>query len=121
MIFIYENGLLTQIGYTHRRLYFCRGMTIFMFEYSQPTVLDCQFKGVQNVLLYQNQPSGGDIENPSDIIPSSPINVGEDVKRKLRNHVERMNRRQKRLGVQRRRTDMFDKAISVHEKALTLV
>jgi len=84
------------------------------------TSSDCMLNGFESILLQYNQEYGGNIKDPALIISQMQAKVDTDVINKLRDGIDADNGTI-RINSHRRKADIFDKAIEVHERALSLL
>jgi hypothetical protein len=87
---------------------------------SAVTPYDCMLNGFKCILLQYNQEYGGTIKDPSSIIQRMEVKVDKHVIHKLQSFVDESNGA-KGISAQRRKKDIFDKAIEVHHTALLLL
>jgi hypothetical protein len=79
---------------------------------------DCMLNGFETILLQYNQEHGGNIKDPASIISQMQANVDTNFIHKMRDGIDAGT---KRINPHRRKADIFDKAIEVHERALSLL
>lgn len=84
------------------------------------TYSDCMLNGFESILLQYNQEHGGNIKDPASIISQMQAKVDTNVILKIRDGIDADNGT-KRINSHRRKADIFDKAIEVHERALSLL
>ncbi len=80
---------------------------------------DCRMNGLGTIRLHNNQEYGGDIKDPTSLISNMKPKIDENTKHKLRLCIDD-NSGVKRIKSKRKRKDIFDKAVEVHERALSL-
>ena len=80
---------------------------------------DCRMSGLGTILLHYNPVYGGEIEEPEILVSNMESEIDENTKHKLRRCIDE-NSGVKRIKSRRKRKDIFDKAVEVHERALSL-
>ena len=80
---------------------------------------DCRMNGFGTILLRHNRVYGGDIKKPATLVSKIKTKIDEDTKQKLRLSID-AHSGAKRIRPRRKKTTIFDRAVEVHERALSL-